>query len=409
MPLHSGDPARNRANIAGGSVQRLFSIQVMRGLAAFSVVVFHAAHYQRAIHGDASFLVWFKWGGGLGVTAFFVISGFLMASLARSSSASTFALHRLTRIYPVYWIAVLLAASACFLAWYPLRHDADYLPDLFGMLTRDGTTGFFTRSILVPARFSDTPLGVEWTLSYELAFYAALTLIVAVGLSSRLLYVAVVWLIAIIAASVIAPGIHNNYVFPSPATIFFTSSNYGFIFGIFVYAAYARFPGRFALPALFLGTALVYQVLTAGYSYGMIQFSLGIALFIFAAVQAEAGPMQMFRGSWFALVRKLGDWSYALYLCHVTTMVLALKFLGHAFSSPVTFIAIVLAAVLVSAPLGELDIWLYRRLKRAITYKKSALREPRLDTIAAAHALTQGAITQAAMPASSSDLRQIKG
>ena len=91
----------------------------------------------------------------------------------------------------------------------------------------------------MPARFSDTPLGVEWTFSYELAFYAALTLIVAVGLSSRLLYVAVVWLIAIIAASDISPGIHNNYVFPSPATIFFTSSNYGFIFGIFVYAAYA--------------------------------------------------------------------------------------------------------------------------------------------------------------------------
>ncbi|PSO15034.1 hypothetical protein C7G42_29510 [Bradyrhizobium sp. MOS003] len=50
--------------------------------------------------------------GLLGVELFFVISGFvILMSLEKANSLAEFALHRAARLYPAYWLSVLVAGG----------------------------------------------------------------------------------------------------------------------------------------------------------------------------------------------------------------------------------------------------------------------------------------------------------
>jgi peptidoglycan/LPS O-acetylase OafA/YrhL len=70
---------------------RLIYLQYLRALAAISVLLYHASYYLSAIDGHPYFLrIFTGWFGNFGVTLFFAISGYLMATLARKSSPSTF-------------------------------------------------------------------------------------------------------------------------------------------------------------------------------------------------------------------------------------------------------------------------------------------------------------------------------
>ena len=58
---------------------------------------------------------------------------------------------------------------------------------------------------------------------------------------------------------------------------------------------------------------------------------------------------------------KLGDWSYALYLCHLPAFLLALKLAAGA-----ELLVGLLVALGTAAAFGTLDVWLYARLKSAV-------------------------------------------
>lgn len=105
-------------------------INGLRGIAVLAVVLFHYG-------------VRFFDGGFVGVDVFFVISGFLLTSIAHRQiqsgrfSAVRFLLNRLRRIYP----ALLLMVIACWL-WAMLF----YLPDDLSRLVRNGTASLLFRS-----------------------------------------------------------------------------------------------------------------------------------------------------------------------------------------------------------------------------------------------------------------------
>ena len=80
-------------------MQKLRSLQVLRAVAACAVVVLHAYGWQRA-DGTAFRL------GAAGVDLFFVISGFIMATIVKKSAGS-FLFDRVWRIYPIWLIAML--------------------------------------------------------------------------------------------------------------------------------------------------------------------------------------------------------------------------------------------------------------------------------------------------------------
>lgn len=82
-------------------MRKLESIQVLRGIAASMVVIMHAwgvSTLQQQPHNPVRL-------GAAGVDLFFVISGFIMATISAGKTPREFLIDRLWRIYPIWWIA----------------------------------------------------------------------------------------------------------------------------------------------------------------------------------------------------------------------------------------------------------------------------------------------------------------
>jgi peptidoglycan/LPS O-acetylase OafA/YrhL len=178
---------------------RLAALDGLRFLAAMSVVLFHfigqtpwamvdiwGLPYQQtfpAVHRYFAF-------GRLGVDLFFLISGFVICMSAWGRSPRDFFISRVTRLYPMYWVAIVLSACVIYLTDSPFGHPNPRL--LFANFT-----------------MLQTPLGVDnldpvyWTLWPELCFYLTFAVVVWKGLSYRRVVVFCgLWTVA----TVLAPG-----------------------------------------------------------------------------------------------------------------------------------------------------------------------------------------------------------
>lgn len=95
-------------------MNKLQNIQALRGVAVLAVVFFHLVLIERKYGGVDTLLPdWLKF-GMFGVDLFFVISGFVMVTVTRGKfqkirEALTFLYHRVSRIYPLYWVYTTLA------------------------------------------------------------------------------------------------------------------------------------------------------------------------------------------------------------------------------------------------------------------------------------------------------------
>ena len=112
--------------------QRLYSIDALRGVAALAIVVWHWQHFF-AIHGtwmagwnrgQEPFYIWLKplyEYGWAAVDLFFAVSGFVFYWLYlepvanREIGPGRFALQRFSRLYPIYFLTLIVAAGLQFL------------------------------------------------------------------------------------------------------------------------------------------------------------------------------------------------------------------------------------------------------------------------------------------------------
>ncbi|WP_159094793.1 acyltransferase [Stenotrophomonas sp. ESTM1D_MKCIP4_1] len=142
-------------------MDKLVSIQWLRGLAAIGVVWFHAMflitnnglHSYQTEYGDIRQI------GSIGVDVFFVISGFIVSiSAANAVSVKAFVQNRLLRVWPLYALATLLFVL--------VSPGPVGLGDLLMSLALMQPVG--------PASMSPT-LPPGWTLLFEATFYAVVT------------------------------------------------------------------------------------------------------------------------------------------------------------------------------------------------------------------------------------------
>lgn len=135
-------------------MQKFQSIQVLRGLAACSVVAMHSVFV--AHHGDN-----FAGFGAAGVDLFFVISGFIMGTVAPGRTVGEFVSSRVRRIYPIYVVAALPWLLAALISGRSVTPNTLLVDSTLWPLW-----GVFQRPTL----------GVGWTLCFEVTFYAAVAL-----------------------------------------------------------------------------------------------------------------------------------------------------------------------------------------------------------------------------------------
>jgi peptidoglycan/LPS O-acetylase OafA/YrhL len=145
------------------SLQKLKSIEMLRGLAAVLVVLYHSQTICELRAGYLPFGGIFS-GGSHGVDLFFVLSGFIIchvhkADFGRPNRLPNYIFNRAARIFPAVWIMTSVAL-VFYLAGYGGSAKA-------GKLSAYNVFASFT---LFP-QLGDALVNVTWTLKYEIFFY----------------------------------------------------------------------------------------------------------------------------------------------------------------------------------------------------------------------------------------------
>jgi exopolysaccharide production protein ExoZ len=322
---------------AAAPLPRQRNIQWLRAVAALMVLLYHASHYLAAERGDATMSAIFGGTFGLlGVAIFFAISGALMAELLPRTAPPLFLLHRVARLYPAFLVASLL------------------LPPLV-----TGRVSVDLRALsLVPIGDNGSyRLRVEWTLIFELFYYMALTALAALGGARRLRLFALGWLAVILVAAAWLPELRQATLVPTIVDLPFLAANAAFAGGLLVPDLVRRGLFQPALGAVAAGLAML--LLGFGFTAGRLLASLVGVILVGLALSAppRSGP----EGLVARLATRLGDWSYALYLCHVPVVLVVMR--GMEAPPLILWLLAVTLSLAVSVPLGLLDLAIYRRLR----------------------------------------------
>ena len=183
--------------------ERFYEIDLLRFLAALSVMFFHytfrgfAADNMSPL-GFPHLATFFKY-GSLGVDLFFIISGFVILLTAYNRDAISFTISRIIRIYPAYWFSVTLTAVVIL---------------LFGEgIFKIGLTQYLANLTMIHGYFDVKHVdGVYWSLLIELKFYFLVFLLI---ISNQLRHIRIylfLWL---------AAGYYNYFLPMSGAPAFF--------------------------------------------------------------------------------------------------------------------------------------------------------------------------------------------
>jgi peptidoglycan/LPS O-acetylase OafA/YrhL len=294
-----------RWQVQGG---RLPSVQILRALAALSVVVGHALHEARSFDATRAYegvLDTRDWTPG--VDLFFVLSGFIMMwtfgrRFGEPHAWQDFLRRRLVRIVPPYWIftGLMVVATLLFADWL---ETAAFSPE-------HALLSFLFIPHLAPNGGIHPILNLGWTLMYEMFFYVTFALALCFRRAVGLALMAGLFLFLHALA-------HYTPVLPEALRLFWGDALlFEFLFGAGFYFALSDGELPFARLAAVLLFALAAS--TAAYLAGLwwesrlYHFGLpalaGLALFyhLLPVVRAR---------SWLFLVL-VGEASYTLYLSH---------------------------------------------------------------------------------------------
>ena len=275
----------------------LRNIQALRGIACLLVVYYHVAGWENLVWPRVRLFYPVRYFGYAGVDLFFVLSGFILvrSQLASPQRWHAFLRRRAGRIFPTWWAALfttvilsaLVAKQSCF--------GDDWPAEWLAWLT------------LAPVADGCRILPVSWSLTYELMFYLAFALVLAMPRRLAILAIAA-WAVAFC----VQPEA-NVFALKMPFSPFVLE----FLAGAFV--AWLR-PGfrRWMLPAA-LAWAVAFVAALPGetpdalggrIAWRVAAFGPSSALVV-AACAASEGRWNFPR--WLVF---LGDASYSIYLFH---------------------------------------------------------------------------------------------
>lgn len=268
----------------------------LRGVAALSVCLFHIG--RDFLH------IGFLHYGGLGVTVFFVLSGFVIShSLVNKQITpkyfASFAIKRSIRLDPAYWFAILLAILVL---WIPSRL-LDYKVSLpsFGDILANM---FYLQGILGVGNINS----VFWTLCYEIQFYLVFCgLLLGSGYILGLKSTGnrnIALFSSLIGVSLLWPLCDLGNPYPGA----FLNLWYLFLLGVF---ARWSIDSHLALAVFYLvnATLLIMSVVKGNATFLVASLT---ALSLFVALRRQK------MGSWLSWrwIQYIGMISYSLYLVH---------------------------------------------------------------------------------------------
>ncbi|MFM7443224.1 MAG: acyltransferase family protein [Tabrizicola sp.] len=315
-------------------------LQMLRGVAATLVVLFHLQASAAFEGHDAGILAWFK-GGEVGVDVFFVLSGFVIFHAVQGRpemTAGRFLRQRFWRIVPPYWAVLALTLLALF-GLGLAQGDWSGWPSAWALVVS---------TLLLP--LPDQVMAVAWTLTVEGMFYLVFAATYFRWGTHGAIAALVVWSAVTLGLKLMHLGI------PAQFGLLLYSGVIEFLYGGLVALAVARGWRAGAGPAVVvggLGLALVVS--------GQVSINLGRAWV--AGLPAAALVYGLAAGNWrmpgWTLV--WGEASYLLYLVHLLVFAIAGTVLRMAGVEPYgTVLSMLGLAVLATAVSVAATIWLER-------------------------------------------------
>jgi exopolysaccharide production protein ExoZ len=292
--------------------RQLIGIQYLRAIAALMVAYFHLKiQFPEYVPDLNRYLL----GSGrleCGVDLFFVISGFIMVVTSGRASAGDFAVKRIMRIVPLYWVMTTLLLVIAVLR-----------PQLF----RTTVTGavYFVKSLLFipysnPGHNGEMMplLSPGWTLNFEMFFYAIFALVLLVPNRFRIIVTTLVF-VSVVSFARLYSG--TNY--SAEIGFYGDFQLFEFLFGMIIGQAYA--------------TRLPVMPTWAGCVVALAGFCCLLWGFPFLALTPASGPQVLLENALPAVavvfgvlslenvLKKhplrgmlfLGDASYSIYLSHI--------------------------------------------------------------------------------------------
>lgn len=198
------------------SAERRFAfIDTIRGVSAMAVVYLHAANLlarQNIASGSLDLavihaLTKFTDIGKVGVIMFFAVSGFVIPQtlMPAPGACRRFFVSRLFRLYPAYWLSIILAVI---------------LSIALGSGRLDISTVLVNLTMLQQFVGFPNAIPVYWTLQIELIFYALCVLLFVIGiLHNKQLLFSILFLIAAVVCAIIRYETHAKIPVAIPLSL----------------------------------------------------------------------------------------------------------------------------------------------------------------------------------------------
>jgi peptidoglycan/LPS O-acetylase OafA/YrhL len=322
------------------------------GLLRFSLAVLVVVHHTRVLGGFGSdpVLRFARGQADLGVFAvagFFTISGFLVTRSAERSSTARYLWHRALRVFPAFWVCLLVIA----LVFGPF-----FWLHLHGTLagyaeTTDGSPlGYVANNVLLLINqtridhllatnpYPSAVNGSLWTLAYEFSWYLVVALIAALGLLRRRILI-----LGLIAFLVVVYLLAADPLQTIPILGYALSSRFGLAFslGMAAYLWRERIPLDDRLAAI----AAVVFVVTLRFGF-------------FSTAGMAALAYGMLWAAWRLPFRRFGtriDLSYGVYIYAFPIQQTIALLGGHRLGAPL-FLAASLSGILPLAFLSQIVV-----------------------------------------------------
>jgi len=307
---------------------KIQQIDALRGIAAVLVVLFHMIPFFNYIHPNSGAIL--NGGSYLGVSVFFIISGFVMGvATINDGSVKNFLLSRVFRVYAPTIIAAFLYCIIINKKINPL--------DLFLLIPDGGPAPYYGYGVYF----------ITWTLTYEIAFYLIYAISMLISWKRRsevalliIVFNCVVLQLILVKGFSVGPGAMPQIaVFNSPKansllSILINPINLLFCMGIVWFKFKDEIEDRIRKIKIgALVSTLMVAMAAVGVGYvtvsghgilqmGLFSFLLFSAVMVLHFISDRKDPGLIYR-----FVIYLGKISFSLYLCHYLAIELRVYYL----------------------------------------------------------------------------------
>jgi exopolysaccharide production protein ExoZ len=370
-----------------GADKHLLGVQYLRAIAALMVAYFHASIQIPASRPDFDRYLFGWLNLASGVDIFFVISGFIMLVSSRNSTPGQFAVRRVVRIVPLYWLLTVLLVALAVL-----------LPGLFH------TTAVSFEAIAKSFLFIPYPnpahggelyplLLPGWTLNLEMFFYVIFALALFAAARFRL------WIVGAVLGALVLWGLMTSGAGVPRELLFYTDIRLiefwlGMLIAHCVMRGWVHMPRLVAAALVVLG----FMVLLTGFPITSFEVSHPVhdlTIQVLPAAAIVLGTLVLERagviGS-YKWLHWLGDASYSIYLTHIFSLGIA-RVIWHAIGlerSGIVYLAgfAVFGMVLVVAGAGLAYATVEKPVTDALQKLLKRQRSGRIDPVADARSAT---------------------